>query len=123
MIGSEYGEISDPVPHAAYEDFTDAIVAPMRWSGDVRGVLGAGRKDGEPFGPRDASVLDAFAGLASLALRNAETSAQDAAVEHAYSAASTASRRCSASRSRETRRWKPSRRRRPRRSAALPRQS
>jgi PAS domain S-box-containing protein len=73
LIGSDYGELSDPVPHAGYEGFTDAIVAPMRWSGDVQGVLGAGRRSGEPFGPRDASVLDAFAGLASLALRNAET--------------------------------------------------
>src|SRR3979409_191073 len=31
------------------------------------------RHRGEPFNPRDADVLDAFAGLASLALRNAET--------------------------------------------------
>ena len=39
----------------------------------MQGVLGAGRRNGEPFGLRDANVLDAFAGLASLALRNAET--------------------------------------------------
>src|SRR3954453_2546175 len=45
----------------------------MRWSEDVQGVLGAGRIDGQPFGPRDIEVLEAFAGLASLALRNAET--------------------------------------------------
>ncbi len=73
MIGNEYDELPDPVPHPAYEGFTDAIVAPMRWSDDIQGVLGAGRRNGEPFGLRDANVLDAFAGLASLALRNAET--------------------------------------------------
>jgi PAS domain S-box-containing protein len=73
VIGNEYDELADPVPHAAYDGFTDAIVAPMRWSEGVQGVLGVGRRSGKPFTPRDADVLDAFAGLASLALRNAET--------------------------------------------------
>ena len=73
VIGNEYDELDDPVPHAAYEGFTDAIVAPMRWSEGVQGVLGVGRRSGQAFDPRDADVLDAFAGLASLALRNAET--------------------------------------------------
>jgi PAS domain S-box-containing protein len=73
VIGNEYDELPDPVPHAAYDGFTDAIVAPMRWSEGVQGVLGVGRRSGQPFTPRDADVLDAFAGLASLALRNAET--------------------------------------------------
>ncbi len=72
-VASAYGEAYDPVPHPAYDGFTDVIAAPMRWSGDVQGVLGVGRRDGRPFGSRDADVLDAFAGLASLALRNAET--------------------------------------------------
>jgi PAS domain S-box-containing protein len=44
----------------------------MTWSDDVRGVLGVGRREGRRFGPHDADVLEAFAGLASLALRNAE---------------------------------------------------
>jgi PAS domain S-box-containing protein len=73
LVGSDYDELADAVPHAAYEGFTDAIVAPMRWSDDVQGVLGVGRRSGRPFGARDVDVLEAFAGLASLALRNAET--------------------------------------------------
>jgi PAS domain S-box-containing protein len=73
VIGSEYSELADPVPHSAYDGFTDAIVAPMRWSEGVQGVLGVGRRNARPFGPRDSEVLEAFAGLASLALRNAET--------------------------------------------------
>jgi two-component system, NtrC family, sensor histidine kinase KinB len=73
MGGSEYGALDEPVPHEAYAGFTDAIVAPMRWSEDVQGVLGVGRRSGLPFNARDVEVLDAFAGLASLALRNAET--------------------------------------------------
>jgi hypothetical protein len=72
-VSREYGELADPVPNEAYEGFTDALVAPMRWSDDVQGVLGVGRRGAQPFGRRDANVLEAFAGLASLALRNAET--------------------------------------------------
>jgi PAS domain S-box-containing protein len=73
LVESEYGEITEPVPHPAYEGFTDVIVAPMRWSDDLQGVLGVGRSGGHPFQRGDADVLEAFAGLASLALRNAET--------------------------------------------------
>src|SRR5438105_9119729 len=76
LMGSGYGDLADPVPHASYEGFTEAIVAPMRWSDDVQGVLGVGRRSGEQFAQRDADVLEAFAGLASLALRNAETFAR-----------------------------------------------
>jgi PAS domain S-box-containing protein len=73
LIAADYGELTEAVPHAAYEGFTAAIVAPMRWSDEVQGVLGVGRRGSHPFGPRDADVLEAFAGLASLALRNAAT--------------------------------------------------
>jgi len=76
LIESEYGEIPSPVPHPTYAEFTDAIAAPMRWSDDVQGVLGVGRRDGRRFHQRDADVLETFAGLASLALRNAETYTQ-----------------------------------------------
>jgi len=69
----DYSELEDGVPHEAYRAFTDAVVAPMRWSEDIQGVLGAGRSGGRPFGHREIEALEAFAGLASLALRNAET--------------------------------------------------
>ena len=70
---SDYADLEEGVPHDAYRSFTDAVVAPMRWSDEVQGVLGAGRNDGQAFGSRDIEALEAFAGLASLALRNAET--------------------------------------------------
>ncbi|MBV8259117.1 MAG: GAF domain-containing protein, partial [Actinobacteria bacterium] len=73
LIDSDYDAIPDPVPHPAYDGFTDVICAPMRWSDEVQGVLGVGRRSGRRFDRRDADVLEAFAGLASLALRNAET--------------------------------------------------
>jgi PAS domain S-box-containing protein len=69
----DYADLEQGVPNPAYDGFTDAVVAPMRWSDEVQGVLGAGRRDGHPFGPRDIEALEAFASLASLALRNAAT--------------------------------------------------
>jgi len=71
LVASDYGQFGDQVPHAAYDGFTDVIVAPMRWSDGVQGVLGVGRRDARPFDESEAGVLEAFAGLASLALRNA----------------------------------------------------
>jgi PAS domain S-box-containing protein len=73
LTATAYGAVADEVPHPAYEGFTDAIVAPMRWRDEIRGVLGVGRRGDQPYGPRDSAVLEAFASLASLALRNAET--------------------------------------------------
>jgi PAS domain S-box-containing protein len=78
LIESAYGEISAPVPHPAYDGFTDVITAPMFWSDEVRGVLGVGRREGRRFTARDADILGAFAGLASLALKNAEMFTQSA---------------------------------------------
>jgi PAS domain S-box-containing protein len=78
LIESAYGEISAPVPHPAYDGFTDVVTAPMFWSDEIRGVLGVGRREGRQFADRDANILEAFAGLASLALRNAEMFTQSA---------------------------------------------
>ncbi len=78
LIESTYGRIENPVPHPAYEGFTDVSTAPMSWGGEVRGVLGVGRRGGRRFRAGDAGVLEAFAGLASLAVRNAETFTQSA---------------------------------------------
>jgi PAS domain S-box-containing protein len=78
LIESAYSVIGNPVPHPAYEDFTDAVAAPMSWGGEVRGVLGVGRRGGRQFRAGDAGVLEALAGLASLAVRNAETFTQSA---------------------------------------------
>jgi PAS domain S-box-containing protein len=78
LIESAYGEIEQPVPHPAYGGFTDVIAAPIAWSDEVRGVLGVGRKGERRFVPGDADVLEALAGLASLAIHNAETFAQSA---------------------------------------------
>jgi PAS domain S-box-containing protein len=75
VLVADYREFVADAPHPAYRDFSEAVVAPMVWGGETRGVLGVGIRDAgaRHFTDEDASLLDAFAGLASLALRNAET--------------------------------------------------
>jgi PAS domain S-box-containing protein len=74
VLSDDYSALTETVPHPAYEGFHSAIVAPMRWSGEVRGILGVGTRDAErKFTSGQADLLEAFANLAALALRNAES--------------------------------------------------
>jgi PAS domain S-box-containing protein len=69
VVSGDYDNVE--LPHAAYEGFSGAMVAPMTWWGEVRGVIGVGTKDPERrFSPEDVEVLEAFASLGSVALRN-----------------------------------------------------
>ncbi len=63
-------------PHPAYAAFRHAIVAPVTSSGRPRGVLGVGRRSDRAFDDADLDVLEGFATLAALALRNAEAFAE-----------------------------------------------
>jgi PAS domain S-box-containing protein len=79
LLSVDYKSIAEPVPHPAYRGFRSAIVAPMKWSGEKRGVLGVGSRDEKRrFDQEDVAVLETFAGLASIALRHASTFAQSA---------------------------------------------
>ncbi len=82
------GRFSEPVPHDAYKGFASAIAAPMTWSGERRGVLGVATRDPDrSFGTLDANLLETFAGLASLAVRNAasfEQSVRQARVQRGF---------------------------------------
>jgi PAS domain S-box-containing protein len=73
--GSEAeNRFADPVPHPAYGGFAGAVSAPMTWSGERRGLLGVATRDsGRSFGELEKNLLETFAGLASLAVRNAES--------------------------------------------------
>jgi PAS domain S-box-containing protein len=67
-------QIGEGIPSAAYEGFANALVAPISWSDETRGVLGVGTRDpARVFDDADAELLDTLAGLAALALRNAES--------------------------------------------------
>ncbi|MEX2211669.1 MAG: GAF domain-containing protein [Gaiellaceae bacterium] len=72
VLADEYATVSESVPHPAYEPFQSAIVAPIASGDDVRGVLGVGSLRPGGFDEADADLIEAFAGLAALALRNAE---------------------------------------------------
>jgi PAS domain S-box-containing protein len=72
-------ELLESGGNPAYDALEEVIVAPMRWGEETKGLLGVGlRSAGRRFGPTDADVLETFAGLASLALRNAETFSRSA---------------------------------------------
>jgi PAS domain S-box-containing protein len=69
----DYHGVRDPAEHRAYHGLAHAIVAPVIWLDEPRGVLAVGSaRGGHAFDQADADVLEAFAGLAALALRNAE---------------------------------------------------
>jgi PAS domain S-box-containing protein len=73
-LSRDYSGLPDSVPHRAYQGYAAAIVAPMIWSGQIKGVLGVGTADPESaFKDSDAELLQAYATLAALALRNAES--------------------------------------------------
>jgi PAS domain S-box-containing protein len=73
-LSTDYSDLPDAVPHRAYRGYVAAIVAPMVWSGEIRGVLGIGTRDPDrAFRASDAELLQTFATLAALALRNAES--------------------------------------------------
>ena len=77
VLADDYEAIVARVPHRAYEGFSRALVAPMVWAGETRGVLGIGVRDNQrTFSDSDVELLEAFASLASLALRNAESYAE-----------------------------------------------
>jgi PAS domain S-box-containing protein len=77
VLSADYKQLPEAVPHPAYESFRSAIVAPMRWSGEVLGILGVGSRDADRrFTSAQADLLDAFANLAALSLRNAESFAE-----------------------------------------------
>ncbi len=71
-IATDYRAFRAPLPHPAYDDLTGAIVVPIGWSGETRGVLGAGSRGERTFDERDLDRIGAFASLAAVALRNAE---------------------------------------------------
>ena len=79
---------TEPVPDLAYQGFASAVSAQMTWSGERRGVLGVATRDPERrFGELERSLLETFAGLASLAVRNAasfEQSVRQARVQRGF---------------------------------------
>jgi PAS domain S-box-containing protein len=72
VSGKADRDLDATVPGRAYEHFGDALVAPLRWGDAVHGVLGVRVRGTRLFDDEDADLLEAYAGLASLALANAQ---------------------------------------------------
>ena len=72
VAAEDYEALADPIPGEAYAGFTGALVAPMRWGDAVQGVLGVGARRERRFDEGDIELIEAYAGLASLALANAQ---------------------------------------------------
>ena len=83
-----YDTLEHPVPHGAYRGLVAAMAAPLVWSGETRGVVGVGsREPFRSFTDFDEQILETFAGLAALALANAESferSERQARVERSF---------------------------------------
>ena len=72
VVSHDYREIADDFPSPVYESFKSALVAPMTVGGEVLGVLGVSSRDpGRRFDRADREAIEAFAGLATLAIRHA----------------------------------------------------
>ncbi|MGE5690759.1 MAG: GAF domain-containing protein [Pseudomonadota bacterium] len=72
ILRRRFAETEVPEPSASYREFDEAMDAPIVDGGRVRGVLGVCARAGGTFDEEDLALLEAFAHLASLALRNAE---------------------------------------------------
>jgi len=73
QITNEYEALLDGEYHPAFEGVQRAISVPVRWQGDVRGVVSVAARDlTRKFTAHDVALIEAFADLASLALHNAD---------------------------------------------------
>ncbi len=72
VLTRDFGRTEEPPPSASYREFEEAMDAPIVVHGEVRGVLGVCSRRGGHFVEGDVELLEAFANLASIALRNAE---------------------------------------------------
>jgi len=72
VLRRDFAETEQPPPKRPYADFAEAMDAPIFSFGEIRGVLGVYAREHNRFEESDVRLLEAFASLASIALRNAE---------------------------------------------------
>lgn len=72
VLKRDFARTEDPPPSPSYREFEEVMHAPIVVLDDVRGVLGVCSRTAGGFEDDDVDVLEAFATLASLAIRNAE---------------------------------------------------
>ena len=73
QLSNDYEHELGPDIHPVFRGVRRALAVPVRWQGDLRGVISVADRDMvRTYSDRDQSLLEAFADLASLALHNAE---------------------------------------------------
>jgi len=72
VLKRDFAETEEPPPSANYVAFSEVMDAPIFSFGETRGVLGVCALARGRFDESDLRLIEAFASLASIALRNAE---------------------------------------------------
>jgi PAS domain S-box-containing protein len=72
VLRREFAETEQPPPTGSYAAFAEVMDAPIFSFGEIRGVLGVCSREPGRFEESDLRLIEAFASLASIALRNAE---------------------------------------------------
>jgi PAS domain S-box-containing protein len=73
QLTNDYERDLGPDIHPVFRGVRRAMAVPVRWQGDLRGVISVGiMEQRRSLSERDQALLEAFADLASLALHNAE---------------------------------------------------
>jgi diguanylate cyclase (GGDEF)-like protein len=72
---NDYRRDVQPSPEGPFADMRSALAAPMRWDGELRGVLWVGYRSEHVVRETDLKLLESFAELAAVAMRNASVHA------------------------------------------------
>jgi diguanylate cyclase (GGDEF)-like protein len=75
ILTNDYARDGAPTVGSPFADVRGAIAVPMRWDGELRGVLWAGWSGKRLVADDDAQLLESFAELAAVACRNASVHA------------------------------------------------
>ena len=75
ILTNDYGRDGAPTVGSAFAGIQGAIAVPMRWDGELRGVLWAGWTGNRLVTDDEAQLLESFAELAAVACRNASVHA------------------------------------------------
>ena len=87
VLRRRFTETEQPAPSATYAQFAEVMNAPIFSFGEIRGVLGVCSREPGRFELSDLRLIEAFASLASIALRNAEAyeeSARQTQIERGF---------------------------------------
>ena len=87
VLRRDFAETEQPPPSASYAVFAEVMDAPIVSFGETRGVLGVCSREPGRFEESDLRLIEAFASLASIALRNAEAyeaSSRQARIERGF---------------------------------------